>query len=80
MTLDGHSSSLRERHAEDVVGLDATADTTVAGNGSTQKRGAVRILIGNARGVADNLSGDLAILALLGRGKSLGLINLKSKL
>ena len=80
LTLDGHSSRLRERHAEDVIGLHATADTTVAGNGSTKRSRAVRILLGSAHGLADELSGDLAIFAFLGTGESIRLINLKSKL
>ena len=38
-----HPSRLGEGHAEDVVGLDATAHAAVAGNGFSQTGGDVRV-------------------------------------
>ena len=41
-----HSSGLGEGHAENVVSLDATADSTVAGDGLTKVQCDVDILLG----------------------------------
>ena len=82
LTLDSHSSRLIEGHAENVVGLNTATDAAVARNGIAQSLCAVGILIHDTGGLANDLSGNLAILALLGgrSGETLGLINLKSKL
>ena len=81
LTLLSHSSRLRERHTEDVVGLHTAGNATVAGNRGAQSLRAVRILLDTGSGVGNDLSGNLAILGLLsGSRESLGLINLKSKL
>ena len=79
LTLDSHSSSLIKGHAENVVGLDAATDATVARDGSAEVLSSVGVAGQSTNRLADSLRGLGTILSssISVADRTLGLINLK---